>query len=115
MVIGARLTGSCQEVQRGRVSRSTVARVNQEWSTTQRTSNPLDTIVGSIEVNNGPSSLWNACELSLFGGQKGAVQLILRKVFLMFRTLHVSWAKVFFLMQMCNGVMLHIEMCNNTV
>jgi hypothetical protein len=34
-------------------SRSTVSRVYQEWSTTQRTPSQLDTTVGSIGVNMG--------------------------------------------------------------
>ena len=35
------------------VSRLTVSRVYQEWSTTQRTPSQLDTTVGSIGVNMG--------------------------------------------------------------
>ena len=43
MVVGARRTGFCQELQR--------CWVFQEWSTTQRTSSQLNTTVGSIEVH----------------------------------------------------------------
>ena len=47
MVVGARRTGLCRELQRCWVFRA------QEWSTTQRTSNQLDTTVGSNGVNMG--------------------------------------------------------------
>ena len=54
MVVGARRTGLCEELQCGWVfPRATVLRVYQEWSTTQRTSSQLDTTVGSTGVNMG--------------------------------------------------------------
>ena len=43
-------------------SRSTISSVYQERATTQRTSSQFDTTVGSIEVNMGPASLWNALD-----------------------------------------------------
>jgi hypothetical protein len=43
MVVGAKRTGLCKELQRCWVFHTTVSRVCQEWSTTQRTSSQLDT------------------------------------------------------------------------
>jgi hypothetical protein len=69
-------------------SHSTVSILYQEWSTTQRTSSQLDTIVRSIGVNMGQhpcGTLSTPCAdvLRLFWGNKG-VQHNIRKVFLMF-------------------------------
>ena len=78
-------------------SRSTVCRVYQEWSTTQRTSSQLDRTVGSIRVNMGqhPCGTLSTPRRvhALFLEQKG-VQLNIRKVFLMFCALNVCLALV---------------------
>jgi hypothetical protein len=56
MVVDARRTGlsASRTAMLLGFSHSTVSRVCQEWSTTQRTSSQLDTTVGSIAVNMGP-------------------------------------------------------------
>ena len=54
MVVGTRLTGLCQELQRCWVVHSQqFSRMYQEWSTTQRTSRQLETAMGSLGVNMG--------------------------------------------------------------
>ena len=99
MVVGARRTNWSVSRTATLLSilRSTVMRVYQEWSATQRPSIQLDTTVGSIGVEMGQpcgmlSTPCSLCpdELRLFWGQKG-VWLNIRKVFLMFCTLSVCF------------------------
>ena len=91
MVVGARRTGL--SVSRNPTllsfSRSTFSHVYQEWSTTQRTSSRLGTIVGSLE------STWASIPVERFRHhvesmprRSEGVQLNIRKVFLMFDISH---------------------------
>ena len=97
MVVGARHTGLCQELQRCWVFHSTVSRVYQEQSTTQRTSDQLETTVGSIGVNMGQhprGTLLAPCrvhsrQIEAILRAKGEEQINIRKAILMFCPLSV--------------------------
>ena len=91
MVVGARHTVLCQELQRcWGFSCSTVSRVYQEWSTTQRTFSQLNTTVGSIGVNMGRhpcGTLSTLCRVHILKNPEAFLRakgLSIRKVFLIY-------------------------------
>jgi hypothetical protein len=97
-VVGARCTGL--NVSRTATllgfSRSTVSRVYQEWSTTQKTSSQLDTTVGSIGVNMGQHPCGThstTCRVHVWmnwgcsEGKTGCNSILLLLLLLMFCTL----------------------------